>query len=50
MRGTEMAAVGDTELTPRNSHGSVTISMAINAQPTDSIDKDLLCVSSINIW
>ena len=50
VRGTVMATVGGKGLTPRNSHESVTVSMAINAQPSRSIDEDLLCVSSINIW
>ena len=45
-----MAVVGGAGLTPRNSHKSVTVSMTINAQPARSINEDLLCVSSINIW
>jgi len=49
VRGTVMAAVEGAGLTPRNSHESVTVSMATNAQPASSIDADLLCVSSINI-
>ena len=50
MKGTVMATVWGAGLTPRNSHESVTVSMAFNAQPARSIDGDLLCVSFINIW
>ena len=35
---------------PRNSHESVIVSMTFNAQLARSIDGDLLCVYSINIW
>ena len=37
-------------LTPGNSREMITVSMTINAQPTCSIDENLLFVSSINIW
>jgi len=50
VRGTVMVAVGGAGLTPRNSHKSVIVSMACNAQPARSIDGNLLCVYSINIW
>ena len=50
MRATVMAAVGGAGLTPKNSQESVTVSMAFNTQPARSIDEDLLCLSSINIW
>ena len=49
VRGTVMAAVGG-RADPRNSHESVIVSMTFNAQPAHSIDGDLLCVYSINIW
>jgi len=49
VRGIMMAAVEGARLTPRNSHEWVTMSMAINAQPTRSIDEDLLYVFFINI-
>ena len=38
------------ELTSRNSHESVTVSMTINAQPDRSINENLLWVFFINIW
>jgi len=43
-----MAAVGG-RADPRNSHESITVGMAFNAQPARSIDGDILCVSFINI-
>ena len=49
MKGTVMAAVGG-QVDHRNSYESVIVSMAFNAQPARSIDGDLLCVYSINIW
>ena len=49
VRGTVMIVVGGRD-DPRNSLELVTMSMAINAQPARSIDGDLLCVYSINIW
>jgi len=45
-----MAAVAGGRADPRNSHESVIMSMTFNAQPARSIDGDLLCVYSINIW
>ena len=50
VRGTVMVVVGGGMADPRNSHESVIMSMAFNAQPACSIDEDLLCVYSINIW
>ena len=44
VRGTVMAAVGGGRADPRNSHESVIVSMAFNAQPARSIDENLLCV------
>ena len=48
VRGTVMAA-GGGRADPRNSHESVIVSIAFNAQTARSIDEDLLCVYSINI-
>ena len=42
-----MAAVGGFRANPRNSHESVPVSMAFNAQPASSIDEDVLCVFSL---
>jgi len=39
-----------TELTLRNSHESVIVSMTINAQLAHSTDKDILCVSLLSIF
>ena len=50
VRGTVMTAVGGGRADPRNSHESVIVSIAFSAQPARSIDGDLLCVYSINIW
>ena len=44
-----MPAVGAV-LICKNSHESVTVNMTINVQPARSIDENLLCVTSINIW
>ena len=44
VRGTVMAAVGEGRADPRNSHESVIVSMAFNAQPARSVDGDLLCM------
>jgi len=49
VRGTVMAMVGG-HADPRNSHESVIVSMSFNTQPARSIDGDLLCVYSVNIW
>ena len=40
-----MAMVGGDKADPRNSHESVIVSMASNAQPAHSIDKNLMRVS-----
>jgi len=37
-------------MTPKNSHESIIVSMSFNAQPARSIDRDILCMSFINIW
>ena len=49
VRGIVMAAVGRGRADPRNSHESVIVSIAFNAQPACLIDGDLLCVFFINI-
>ena len=40
--------IGGAELTSKNSHESITVSMIINTQHARSIDKGLLCVLSIS--
>jgi len=50
VRGTVMAAIGGTGLTLETLMSRFIVSMAFNAQPARSIDGDLLCVYSINIW
>ena len=44
-----MAVIGGQGRPLETSHESVIMSMAFNAQPARSIDRDLLCVSFINI-
>ena len=53
MRGSVMAAIGGSRADFRNSHESVIVRMAFNAQPARSIEGDLLslcvCVCIVSI-
>jgi len=49
VRGTVIERLVGAGLTLETSHESVVMSI-FNAQPTQSIDRDLLCMSFINIW